>query len=135
MTRLIYGLSQIAPAYDVALADVWGVIHNGREAFADACAALGRWRRERGPVVLISNSPRPAHDVVDQLDKLGVPRDCWSAFVTSGDATRDLLAARAPGPAWRIGPDRDAPRSTMGWVSPSRAPKMRHFVRLYRPQR
>jgi HAD superfamily hydrolase (TIGR01459 family) len=47
--------------------------------------------------------------VVSQLDGLGVPRAAWSGFVTSGDATRDLLAARAPGKVWRIGPDRDAP--------------------------
>jgi len=85
------------------------VIHNGREAFEAPCEALARWRRERGPVILISNSPRPASDVVHQLDALGVSRDVWSAFVTSGDATRVLLAARAPGPAWRIGPERDAP--------------------------
>jgi HAD superfamily hydrolase (TIGR01459 family) len=47
--------------------------------------------------------------VVEQLDRLGVPREAWSAFVTSGDATRTLLAARAPGPAWIVGPDRDLP--------------------------
>jgi ribonucleotide monophosphatase NagD (HAD superfamily) len=29
--------------------------------------------------------------------------------VTSGDATRTLLAERAPGPAWWLGPERDAP--------------------------
>jgi len=44
-----------------------------------------------------------------QLDALKVPRAAWSAFVSSGDATRTLLAARAPGPAWKIGPDRDWP--------------------------
>ena len=107
--EILNGLAAVADRYDVLLCDVWGVIHNGRESFPDACAALARWRRERGPVVLISNSPRPAADVVHQLDGLGVPRDAWTAFVTSGDATRVLLAARAPGPAWRIGPDRDGP--------------------------
>ncbi|MNQ65530.1 hypothetical protein D3C85_799880 [compost metagenome] len=45
--------------------------------------------------------------MVAQLDALGVPRDSWKAFVTSGDATRAELARRAPGPAWIIGPDRD----------------------------
>jgi HAD superfamily hydrolase (TIGR01459 family) len=109
MTRIIAGLGEIADRYDVLLSDVWGVIHNGREAFATPCAVLAKWRRERGPVILISNSPRPASDVVNQLDAMGVSRDVWTAFVTSGDATRVLLAARAPGPAWRIGPDRDAP--------------------------
>ncbi len=109
MTRLIDGLRDIADQYDVLLSDVWGVIHNGREAFPGPCAALARWRAERGPVVLISNSPRPTAEVADQLHALGVPRGAWSALVTSGDATRALLGARAPGPAWRIGPERDAP--------------------------
>lgn len=106
---IISGLSDVTDRYDVLLSDVWGVIHNGREAFPAACAALARWRDERGPVVLISNSPRPAADVVHQLDALGVPREAWTSFVTSGDATRLLLAARAPGPAWNIGPDRHGP--------------------------
>jgi ribonucleotide monophosphatase NagD (HAD superfamily) len=47
--------------------------------------------------------------VVPQLDHLAVPRKSWSVMVTSGDATRTLLAERAPGPAWAIGPERDAP--------------------------
>ncbi|MHB8530068.1 MAG: HAD hydrolase-like protein, partial [Caulobacteraceae bacterium] len=63
---------------------------------------------DRGPVILISNSPRPATAVAEQLDAIGVPRTAWSSLVTSGDATRLLLAERAPGPAWAIGPDRDA---------------------------
>lgn len=109
MTALspIAGLAEIADAYDVLLCDVWGVIHNGRESFPAACAALQRFRAERGPVVLISNAARPSRYVYEQLDMLGVPREAWSAFVSSGDATRALLAERAPGPAWRIGPDRD----------------------------
>jgi len=101
------GLSQIADRYDVLLCDVWGVIHNGRDSFPAACAALARFRAERGPVILISNSPRPSWAVESQLDELGVPREAWTSFVTSGDATRSLLKERAPGPAWRIGPDRD----------------------------
>jgi HAD superfamily hydrolase (TIGR01459 family) len=105
--KLAAGLSEIAGAYDALLCDVWGVIHNGREAFPVACAALARYRETRGPVILISNSPRPRGPVIEQLDGLGVPREAWSQIVTSGDATRLLLAERAPGPAWKIGPDRD----------------------------
>lgn len=104
---LISGLSAVSDRYDVLLSDVWGVIHNGRESFPAACEALARWRAERGPVILISNSPRPSSAVHDQLDQLCVPRAAWSAFVSSGDATRILLSGRAPGPAWAIGPERD----------------------------
>ncbi|RAK61692.1 TIGR01459 family HAD-type hydrolase [Phenylobacterium hankyongense] len=103
------GLSELSDRYDVLLCDVWGVIHNGRESFPKACEALARFRAQRGPVVLISNAPRPNGPVIDQLDGLGVPREAWSHVVTSGDATRVLLAQRAPGPAWRLGPDRDGP--------------------------
>jgi HAD superfamily hydrolase (TIGR01459 family) len=109
MTDLPAGLSALTDRYDVLLCDVWGVIHNGVERFPEACEALARWRAERGPVVLISNAPRPSAAVVEQLDSLGVPREAWSAFVTSGDATRALLAERTPGKVWRIGPDRDWP--------------------------
>ena len=102
------GLAELAPAYDAILCDVWGVIHNGREAFPEACAALARYRAERGPVVLISNAPRPSRALYGQLDGVGAPREAWSAFVTSGDATRALLAERA-GPVWKLGPERDDP--------------------------
>ncbi len=105
--RALNGLSDIADQYDVLLCDVWGVIHNGRDRFPAACDALVRFQAERGPVILISNSPRPAAAVEEQLDELGVPRAAWTSFITSGDATRALLSARAPGPAWRIGPERD----------------------------
>ena len=69
----IQGLDEIAGRYDVVLSDVWGVIHNGRERFAPACRALAAFAESRGPVILISNAPRPAADVVPQLDALGVP--------------------------------------------------------------
>lgn len=103
MTALISGLSQLTGRYDVILSDVWGVIHNGREHFATPCAALAQWKAEVGPVVLISNSPRSSDDFAHQMDGLGVPRASWSSFVTSGAATRTLLADLAPGPAWSIG--------------------------------
>ena len=106
--KAISGLSELAARYDVLLCDVWGVIHNGRESFPAACAALARFRAEVGPVILISNAPRPHAPIIAQLDSLGVPRAAWTKLVTSGDATRALLAERAPGPVWAIGPVRDA---------------------------
>lgn len=107
--KLAAGLSALTDRYDVLLCDVWGVIHNGREAYPAACEALARFRALGGEVVLISNAPRPNAGVIAQLDALSVPREAYSLVVTSGDATRKLLAARAPGPAWKLGPERDDP--------------------------
>ena len=122
------GLSEIAPRYDAILSDVWGVVHNGRAAFAPACDALAKFQRDHGPVVLISNSPRPSGDVVAQLRALGVPDSAWSALVTSGDATRAELIARAPGPAWAVGPVRDAPLYEGTGVSYAETPEEAAFV-------
>ena len=91
----------------MVLSDVWGVIHNGREAFPVACEALARVQRERGPVVLVSNAPRPCADASVQTRALGVPDAAWSGYVTSGDVTRAEIAARAPAPMWAIGAERD----------------------------
>jgi HAD superfamily hydrolase (TIGR01459 family) len=111
MTELtvLTGLNEIAADYDVLYCDVWGVLHNGRESFPAAIEAMTKFRTTRGPVVLVSNAPRPSRDVVPQLHALKVPDEAWSAFVTSGDATRMELAKRRPGPAWAVGPARDAP--------------------------
>ncbi len=103
----ISGLGQISEQYDAALVDIWGVIHNGRDAFPEAIEALQRFRQERGPVVLISNSPRPSIAIPAQFDEVGVPHNIYDAIVTSGDATIDELARRAPGPALKLGPKRD----------------------------
>src|SRR3569623_474473 len=100
--KLARGLSDLTGRYDVLLCDVWGVIHNGREAFPVACEALAKFRSAGGEVILISNAPRPNAGVIAQLDALGVPREAYSRVVTSGDCTRQLLARRAPGPAWGL---------------------------------
>ena len=105
--KLISGLSEIADRYDGVLCDIWGVVHKGRAAHRGACDALARYRGTGHPVVLISNAPRRSSAVIEQLDSLGVPREAWTAVVTSGDATRTALEERQPGPVWKIGPERD----------------------------
>ena len=106
--QTLTGLSQIADRYDVLLCDVWGVVHNGKVPFERSVAALERFAAQGGTVVLISNSPRPSESFIPQLDDIGVSRAAWQAVITSGDATRAELTKRAPGPAWRVGPERDA---------------------------
>ena len=105
--RPIAGFREIAEGYDAALVDIWGVIHNGVEPYHAAVEACRRFRAERGPVVLLSNSPRRSVDIPAQFAQVGVQEDCYDGIVTSGDATRAVLAARAPGPALAIGPERD----------------------------
>ncbi len=107
--RIIDGISEIADGYEAMLCDAWGVIHNGRRVFEGAAEAMAAFRRERGPVLVLTNAPRPSEIIPAQLDRLGLPRECWDAIVTSGDATMFEFERRAPGPAFRLGPEKDDP--------------------------
>jgi HAD superfamily hydrolase (TIGR01459 family) len=110
--RLIAGLSEIASDHDALICDIWGVVHNGLAPFPDAAEALRRFRRERGPVVLLSNAPRPPQSVEDQFRRIGVATDCYDVIVTSGGAARDDLKARFEQnralSLYYIGPEQDA---------------------------
>ena len=106
---LIPHFSMLAPDYDVVLCDVWGVVHNGVAAFAEAGQALTQFRSRHGTVILITNAPRPAAFVRKLLDRLAVPRAAYDAIVTSGDVTHAIIAARAGERVFHIGPERDLP--------------------------
>lgn len=107
--KAIRGLGEIAGRYDALLCDIWGVLHDGKAVFPGADDALRSFKAKHGPVVLISNSPRPHDDLVRQLQSLGVGPDSYSAVVSSGDATRDSLKALAPsGPCLCIGDARES---------------------------
>jgi HAD superfamily hydrolase (TIGR01459 family) len=111
MTKIITGLREIAPAYDALVCDVWGVLHNGDKAFAPACAALKTFKDNCGPVILLTNAPRPVKDVEELfVEKYGVPLDCYDTIVTSGVATRDDLERRTKSgklSMLHLGPERD----------------------------
>jgi HAD superfamily hydrolase (TIGR01459 family) len=104
------GLHEIARHYDAAFCDVWGVLHDGRRAREPAVEALRVFRNERGPVILLSNAPRPVSDVEKQFAALGIPHDCYDAILTSGVLVHDDLARRSRECALdllHIGPGRD----------------------------
>lgn len=101
--------SSLAGGYDAVMSDVWGVIHNGIQATAEACDALIRFRAQGGTVMLITNAPRPGQVVTRFLDKLSVPRDAYDGIVSSGDVTRAVMTARPAKAVFHIGPERDLP--------------------------
>src|SRR5258708_30513116 len=90
--RFVEKLRDLVAGVDVVLSDIWGVVHNGIEAFPGACEALHTFRGQGGTVILITNAPRPADSVQRQLRKLGVADDTYDAIVSSGDLTPHFLA-------------------------------------------
>lgn len=72
--------------YRAILCDVWGVIHDGVTLYPGAAERLRQWRGEGRRVVLITNAPRTADSVEQQLGRIGLPPDCWDGIATSGEA-------------------------------------------------
>lgn len=102
-------MSCLARRYDVWLADIWGVMHDGLHPFPQAVEACRLFRDGGGTVILISNAPRPRDTVAEQLLAVGVPADCYDGIATSGDVTRMLIAGHAGSTLHHLGPERDLP--------------------------
>jgi HAD superfamily hydrolase (TIGR01459 family) len=102
-------LSQMPHRSDAWLCDIWGVLHNGHKAFADAVEACMRFRRAGGIVVLVSNAPRPNSVVAKQLQATyGITNDAYDAIISSGDVARQILInTHGSAQMLHIGPDRD----------------------------
>ena len=106
-TKFPSGLSEISSDYDLLLCDVWGVVHNGRAPFDEACEALIRFRGQGGRVVLITNAPVPSFQVMSYAERIGVPSAISDACVSSGDATREILAGWVGRRIYIMGTDND----------------------------
>lgn len=106
---LVEHFGALAADYDVLFCDVWGVVHNGVAAFADACAALTRFRERGGTAILLTNAPRPDAAVKRILDRLGVPPAAYDAIISSGDVTRGIVENRIAQRVFHLGPERDLP--------------------------
>ncbi|WP_410217558.1 TIGR01459 family HAD-type hydrolase [Paracoccus sp. (in: a-proteobacteria)] len=108
MTRIIASLAEISAGYDALFCDLWGCLHNGKQAYPAAVAALQAFRAQSGSVCLMTNAPRPSPYVIAQLDRMGVPRDAWDLVVSSGDAAQDAMFAGLVGrKLWHIGTEKD----------------------------
>jgi HAD superfamily hydrolase (TIGR01459 family) len=105
--RFVERLRDLIDGVEIVLSDIWGVVHNGLEAFPEACEALRNFRNRGGTVILITNAPRPADSVQRQLRKLGVADETYDAIVSSGDLTRHYVADHPGRKVFWLGPERD----------------------------
>jgi HAD superfamily hydrolase (TIGR01459 family) len=97
MPDIIDTFAEISFRYRALFCDLWGCVHDGQAPFPTAVAALQAFRAKGGVVILVSNAPRPKPSVVEQLDRIGVPRDAYDDVVTSGDATQYAYFSGAVG--------------------------------------
>ena len=79
-------LDALPERYSVILCDIWGVVHDGVDLYPGAADRLLGWAGEGRRIILITNAPRPAAAVEQQLARIGLPRGAWHGISTSGEA-------------------------------------------------
>lgn len=106
----------LAERYDGFVLDLWGVIHDGVNAFPHSVDALGRLRAAGKRTLLLSNVPRPNDAVRTMMRRMGIPDDLYTDILTSGEAVRralssppDLWWAELGSRVFHLGPERDRP--------------------------
>ncbi len=92
--KLCNRLATIAPSYHAFIIDLWGVIHDGVTLFDGVIECLLALRKAGKPVIFLSNAPRPAAVIIEQLTGLGMPGDLYTDAVSSGEDARYHLSSR-----------------------------------------
>lgn len=112
--RHLQNFAPLAAEYDGFVLDLWGVVHDGVAPYAGAAACLAALRAAGKRVVMLSNAPRRALPVIEQLRDMGIGPELYDGVMTSGEAT--YLALRDRTDPWyralgtqvfHLGPPRD----------------------------
>jgi len=110
----LHGFAPLADRYDGFVLDLWGVIHDGVNAFPHAVDCLTRLREAGKRTLLLSNVPRPNDAAQALMQRMGIPDDLYTDILTSGEAVRralqrppDLWWAELGTRVFHLGPERD----------------------------
>ncbi len=91
---VIDGMSVLAPCYDGFILDLWGVVHDGTAPFPGVLDCMQRLIRAGKRLVLLSNAPRRADDVVRRIAAIGVPGGLYHGVMSSGEEAWRYLSGR-----------------------------------------
>jgi HAD superfamily hydrolase (TIGR01459 family) len=83
--REVHGVREIAADYDGFVLDLWGVVHDGVKPYPGVLDCMEALLAEGKRVVLLSNAPRRAYDVVNRIAAMGVPPGLYHAVMSSGE--------------------------------------------------
>jgi len=111
--KILEGFGEIASQYDLALIDLWGVVHDGTRPYLKALDCLDRMHAAGVERILLSNAPRRADAVRRQIEGIGVPANAYDGIVSSGEITYHALRNGIPELERRncyryLGPPKDA---------------------------
>ena len=94
IVQVIGGLRELAPHYDGFILDLWGVIHDGVAPMPGAVDCLRSLMESDKRIILLSNAPRRADDVIRRITSIGVPTGLYHHVMSSGEEAWQHLRRR-----------------------------------------
>ena len=85
--NFINKISVIEKNYSLFLIDLWGVIHNGIKIFPEILEVLRNLQKKKKEIIFITNAPRRALVIENQLTEFGINRKLYSRVISSGEIT------------------------------------------------
>ncbi len=85
----------IADRFDALILDLWGVVMDGTAPYDGARECLAELRARGKRIILLSNAPRREGMVAERLAGMGIGDEYYDRIVSSGEASRQALEARA----------------------------------------
>jgi HAD superfamily hydrolase (TIGR01459 family) len=92
--RPVSGLRDLAADYDGYILDLWGVVHDGVNPYPGVLDCMAKLVEAGKRVILLSNAPRRADDVVRRIAAIGVPGGLYHGVMSSGEEAWQHLKRR-----------------------------------------
>jgi HAD superfamily hydrolase (TIGR01459 family) len=96
-------MHELAPRYDGFIVDLWGVLHDGEKPLLGVVDCLERLIAAGKRIVILSNAPRRAAEVVARITEIGIRPDLYHHVMTSGEETWQHLSQRPDAFYGRLG--------------------------------
>jgi ribonucleotide monophosphatase NagD (HAD superfamily) len=88
--KVVPSIRYIVDDYDVFLLDMWGVMHDGVEAYEGVLDVVQQLQQEK-KLIILSNSSKRQENAVKMLIQLGFDPTVFSKIITSGEIAFQLL--------------------------------------------
>jgi len=85
--QFIKTIKEIYQDYDYFIFDIWGVIHDGNQAYEGSIDAVKFLKEANKNICFLSNAPRRSFKVKAVLEKFGLSESLYDFAMSSGEAT------------------------------------------------
>ncbi len=83
--RLLTGVAALANKYDYFVLDLWGTLHDGVQPLPGAVECLRQLRRTDCRIGILSNAPRRAAIIEQNMNRIGIPQGLYDFVWSSGE--------------------------------------------------